>query len=122
MRAVGRRWYTAPAVPPDQRSAHDEVPVPAQSPTAAPPQRPAPFAARTAAFLLDCAAGGGCALLFGACAWLLLFAASDAGASRPGDVAIYAALATGSAFLPVWAGFTLLAWVRTGSSPGQAAM
>src|SRR5262249_30369750 len=69
-----------------------------------------------------CVVGFGIALCCLAAAWAWLLVASGGGENRPSDAAIYAAMAVASLWLPLWGGWTLLAWVRDGQTPGLAAM
>lgn len=83
---------------------------------------PAPLAARFAALMLDLAAGAGLAILSMTVVLIWLLWQSDSGRRQPSDLAIYLALFLGSAWLPIWASFSVICWTRNGQTPGLAAM
>lgn len=83
---------------------------------------PAPLPPRLAAFFLDWAVGLGLAVAFSVAAWLWLLAASANGTRQPADRALYGSIVIATAWLPLWAAYTLLSWTRSGQTPGLAAM
>ncbi len=83
---------------------------------------PATLPARLAAFLLDILVGIGLAILFSLVAFVWLLWRSDAGLRQPSDLSIYVAILLGSASVPVWAGYSLICWLRHGQTAGLAAM
>ncbi len=84
--------------------------------------RPAPLAARLAALALDLVVGIGFAIVFGLAALIWLLWRSDGGLRQPSDLSIYFAMLLGSAWIPVWAAYSLHCWLRDGQTPGLAAM
>jgi uncharacterized RDD family membrane protein YckC len=85
-------------------------------------EQPAPLPLRLAAFFLDWAVGLGLAGVFALAAWLWLLLASANGNRQPADGALYGAIVIATAWLPLWAVYTLLSWTRHGQTPGLAAM
>ena len=83
---------------------------------------PARSAERLAAFLLDLAVGLGLLLVTTALGWLWLLWRSDAGSRQPADWAIYLGISVVTLWLPLWAAYSAICWMRNGQTPGLAVM
>lgn len=79
-------------------------------------------AERLAAFLVDLAVGLGLLLVTTALGWLWLLWRSDAGSRQPADWAIYLGLGVVTLWLPLWAAYSAICWMRSGQTPGLAVM
>jgi len=83
---------------------------------------PAALPARFAAFCLDLLLVGSATILCAVAAWLLLLLASAGGTEQPSDAVIYLAVAIGSAWLPGWGAYAVIAWSGSGQTYGFTAM